>query len=222
MSSTRSELRSADPKSADQLTELLQRARAGDGDASSQALQRVYSELRRRAELLFDRESSGHTLQPTALVHEAWLKFRDEGGGIKAPEFQSRAQFFHIAVKLMREILVDCARRKNSAKRGGDRTRMNMDVAQAARLREDRDEAEGRHAGEPPALRREAEILAVHEALEALHNLRPRAAQVAQLKFFGGCTIAEIALALEVSPETVKGDWSFARAWLRRELEDGR
>ncbi|MBI3409089.1 MAG: sigma-70 family RNA polymerase sigma factor [Planctomycetes bacterium] len=220
MSSTSADPRSVDPKSADQLTELLRRARAGDGDASSKALERVYGELRRRAEQLFDRESSGHTLQPTALVHEAWLKLRDQGGGIKAPEFQSRAQFFHIAVKLMREILVDCARKKNSAKHGGNRTRMNIDVEQAALLREDWDEAEGRHAGEPPALRRDAEILAVHEALEALHDLRPRAAQVAQLKFFGGCTIAEMALALEVSPETVKGDWSFARAWLRRELDD--
>lgn len=187
---------------ADKVTQLLAQARQGDPVAASEAYNCLNAELREMARRLFARELSGNTLQPTVLVNEAWLKMRSPDGGLDVPDLESRSDFLALAAHVMRQILVDHAREKGAAKRGGGLVKMPLD---------DRDLA---------AASADADVLAVHEALERLEALRPRVARGVELRYFGGATVQETAAALGVSPETVKNDWRFARAWLTRELQD--
>jgi RNA polymerase sigma factor (TIGR02999 family) len=192
----------SDPASA-QITQLLHRL--GEADAASAASLReqlfvlVYEELRKTARGLMRQESAQHTLQPTALVHESFLRLVDS----KATEFADRAHFLAIAARCMRQVLVDHARAKAAEKRGGDRQRVTLDTSLA--------EA-GAH---------ELELLILDDALSKFARLDPRAAQVAELRLFGGLAVNEIAHTLGVSARTVDGDWASARLWLSRELGDG-
>ena len=145
------------------------------------------------------REAAGHTLQPTALVHEVFLRMV----GPAAVSWESRAQFFGIAGRCMRRVLVDHARARLAAKRGGAAGSITLSDFDAL-------------AEEP-----EPEVLALHEALEKLEATDPELSRVVELRYFGGLTIDETATALEISPATVKREWAVARAWLRRELRTG-
>jgi len=182
-----------------EVTRLLAELEAGDGDAASKIFPIVYDELRGLADGYLRRERSGHTLQPTALVHEAFLRLT----GATGIEWQDRAHFMGIAARAMRQILVDHARRHRAAKRGGGLTRVTLSGA------------------EPAAPEEAAEILDLHEALERFAALDRRAAQVVELRVFGGLSVQEVAHLLEVSPRTVDGDWAVARMWLSRELGTG-
>ncbi len=155
----------------------------------------LYDELRRIARHHLRDERPDHTLQPTALVHEAWLKLGVGG----APRFESRSHFLHAASRAMRHILVDHARGRNAAKRSGG-VRVTLDEGMA---------------GAGP----DVDLLALDDALEHLAQAEPRWARVVELRFFAGLEMAEIAALLEVSPATAKRDWRFARAWLARELD---
>jgi RNA polymerase sigma-70 factor, ECF subfamily len=152
----------------------------------------VYDELRRLAAGYLRRERAGHTLQPTALVHEAYLRLR----GQKRTGDTNRAQFVGLAAVMMRRILVNHARDRIAAKRGGRAERVPLTLA-------------GGSIGAP-----EVDVLAIHEALEALSVQDARKARIVELKFFGGLTTAEIATLLDTSTATIERDWSFARAWL--------
>lgn len=156
----------------------------------------VYAELRRLAAHYVRREAASHTLQATALVHEAYLRLRGEAG----TRWENRAHFAAIAAHAMRQILVEQARARHAQKRGGDRWRVT--------LVED-------HAVANPV---EADVEALDEALLALAGLSPRQARLVELRYFGGLSIDEAAGALDISPATAKRDWSVARAWLRRRL----
>jgi len=162
-------------------------------------LELVYAELRATARGLMSRERIEHTLQPTALVHEAWLKIVNQD----RVQWQDRAHFLGIAARCMRQVLVDHARAHGTAKRGGDLRQVTLD--------------EGVLAG----VSQELQLLDLDECLIRLATMDSRAAQVAELRIFGGLTIAEIAHYLDVSKRTVDGDWSLARLWLSRELEAG-
>ena len=177
------------------VTELLSAWGSGSRGALDALLPIVYAELRRQADRALRREAAGHTLEPTALVHEAYLRLV---GQARAPA-RSRAEFHAIAARVMRQVLVDHARARQAAKRG----------AGAAVTLTDTDAV----VGEPTA-----EVLAVHEALERLSALDPDQARLIELRYFAGLTIDEAATALGVSPATAKREWVVARAWLRREL----
>jgi RNA polymerase sigma factor (TIGR02999 family) len=179
------------------VTELLRAWRQGDRAAEADLLPLVYGELRARAARALGRERSDHTLQPTALVHEAYLRLV----GQEQVDWQDRAHFFAIAAKLMRQILIDHARRHGSAKRGGGREPVSLEVV-------------GEVAGQAPA----ADLLALDEALTRLARFDPAAAQVVELRYFGGLTVEETAGALGRSASTVVRQWRAARAWLWDEL----
>jgi RNA polymerase sigma factor (TIGR02999 family) len=177
-------------------TDLLVAARgAGDG-ALERLLPVVYDELRRLAASYLKKEAHGHTLQPTALAHEAWLRMVDA----TRVDWRDRAQFLAIAARMMRHVLVDHARAKKAAKRGGGQERVTMVDAAA------------------PAGASALDVLDVDDALEELGRMDPRKARVVELRFFGGLTEQEAAHALGVSATTVEDDWRFARAWLHRRL----
>lgn len=159
----------------------------------------VYAELRATARGLMSRERIEHTLQPTALVHEAWLKLFSQ----EQMQWQDRTHFLGIAARCMRQVLVDHARAHGAAKRGGDFRQVTLD--------------EDLLTGTPAHL----ELLDLDACLQRLSDLDPRAGQVAEMRIFGGLTIAEIAHNLDVSKRTIDGDWSMARLWLSRELEEG-
>lgn len=180
------------------VTALLRAWTAGDDAALDALVPVVYTELRRQAARAMRRESTGHTLSPTALVHEAYVRLVQA----ERVPWQNRAQFFGVAARLMRRVLVDHARARHAAKRGGhDRQISLADVGQA--------EEDGTDA---------ADVLAVHDALQRLAALDPEQARLVELRYFGGLTIEETATVLSVSPATVKREWVIARAWLRREL----
>ena len=159
----------------------------------------VYEELRRIARGYLHRERGSHTLQPTALVHEAYMRLVD------APQIQwrNRAHFYGIAARIMRRVLVDHARAHAAAKRGGGAERLPL-------------EAVGEIAA-PGAV----DYLALDDALQRLTQVSPRLSEIVELKFFGGLTARETAEFLQVSERTVLGDWKFARSWLKREMEKG-
>ncbi|HXW91083.1 MAG TPA: sigma-70 family RNA polymerase sigma factor [Terriglobales bacterium] len=180
-----------------ELTELLVRFREGDRQAEAQLIPLVYNELRRLASHYLNRERGDHTLEPTALVHEAFLRLTSE----KQPAWQDRAHFFGVAARLMRQILVDHARRHHSLKRGGDCQRSTM--------------AEELLVYSP---QKSAELLALDEALQRLASQDERQCRVVEMKFFAGLNIEEIATVLDVSPRTVKREWTMARAWLHQEI----
>jgi len=182
-----------------EITQLLVAWGAGDESALAELTPLVHEELRRLAHRYMGGERAGHTLQTTALVNEAYLRLIDW----KSVRWQSRAHFFGVSAQLMRRILVDFARARGYRKRGGGTPRVALDEAAAVS-----DE-------------RGADLLALDEALRALAELDPRQSKVVELRFFGGLTVEEAAEVLKVSPATVERDWSFARAWLHRELSKG-
>ncbi|MGC9946044.1 MAG: ECF-type sigma factor [Bryobacteraceae bacterium] len=175
------------------LTLLLNRMRQGDRDAGEQAVRLVYSELHRIASREMRHEQPGHTLRTTALVHEAYLRFVAAG----SLEIRSREHFFAIASRQMRRILVDHARLASRQKRGGGAVKLDIDQLQLA-------------GGE----RSIADLVSLDEALNELERVEPRAAQVVELRHFGGYTDREVMDALSLSLSTVRRDWEFARAWL--------
>jgi RNA polymerase sigma factor (TIGR02999 family) len=182
--------------SSQDLRQLVERASGGDHDALETLLPVVYKELRRLAARHVARERRGHSIQATALVHEAYLRlFKD-----KSLRWQNRPHFMAIAAHSMREILVERARARNASKRGGARNRITLD--------------EGIASAPAP----EIDVLALHEALDRLAALDARQVQIVELRFFGGLTNEEVAQLLAISVATVKRDWTAAQAWLRREL----
>jgi RNA polymerase sigma factor (TIGR02999 family) len=183
------------------VTELLQQVRAGDRSAFAKLWPVVYEELRTLASRLLHAERPGHTLQPTALVHEAYLRLVDERAG-----WQDRAHFFAIAAQAMRRILVDYARGHLASKRGGSLRRVSLDGSLAA------------PAAADVSL---DDVIEVDEALGELAALDAFEARVVELRYFGGLTVEETAAALGVSPATVKREWQMARAWLYRRLSGG-
>lgn len=186
---------------AENLTVILARYSEGSPEAKEQLLPAVYDELRKLAAGYMRREYPGHTLQATALVHEAYFRLIDQ----ESVKWQNRAHFFGIAAQLMRRILIDHARAKCAEKRGGKDVKVAFD--EALHWIESDDEA--------------AQLLAVNEALEKLAKIDPRQAQVVELRYFGGLSIEETAECLKSSPATVKRDWTMARAFLFRELGGG-
>jgi RNA polymerase sigma factor (TIGR02999 family) len=182
------------------VTRLLQRWGAGDAQAVEELLPLLYDELRRLAAAYMRRQPMGHTLQPTALVNEAYLKL----AGQDSLSFANRAGFFALAAKAMRQLLVDHARAHHAAKRGGDAVRVTLDEGVASVPSRDVDFAD------------------LDAALEELGRLDERQARIVELRFFAGLGIEETAAALSLSPATVKREWATARAWLYRRLSDGR
>lgn len=180
------------------VTVLLNAAHADDPSAAAELLPLVYNELRRLAAHRLSHEAPGHTLQPTALVHEAYLRLM---GDKEEAQWQNRGHFFAAASEAMRRILVEEVRRKRSRKRGGGLARQDMDTAELA-------------APEP-----REDLLALDEALTELAGSEPIAAQVVQLRYFGGLTIAEAAEVLHISSRTANRHWTYARAWLHRKLQ---
>lgn len=182
------------------VTQMLQAVQRGDAEAAAELLPLVYEELRRIAAWKMAQEQPGHTLQPTALVHEAWLRMVGDGN----PEFAGRAHFFAAAAEAMRRILVDAARRKRSLKRGGSVER--TDLHESLLIQNAPSE----------------EMLAVNEALDLLAAENPTAADLVKLRYFVGMTMEEAAVALGLSLRTAGRLWTYARAWLRRRIEAGR
>jgi RNA polymerase sigma-70 factor, ECF subfamily len=183
-----------------QVTSLLKAWSEGDESARDQLLPLVYEQLRRLAHQRMQKEEPGHVLQTTALVHEAYLRLVDQS----QIQFQNRAHFFGIAARLMRQILVDEARRRKGAKRGGGAITIALsDVPNVA----------DQHA---------ANVLALDEALTRLAAKDRRQSEIVELRFFGGLSIEETAEVLKVSPGTVMRDWTFARAWLKDEMSGDR
>jgi len=179
------------------VTALLRAWGRGDADAGERLLPIVYVELRRQAARLLRRERRDHTLQPTALVHETYLRLIEQ----RAADWKNRAQFFAVAATAMRRILVDHARRHGARKRGGSWDRISFD------------ETRGAWPGPP-----DVEILALEEALEELAVLDPAKVRLVELRFFAGLSLEETAAVLGVSESTVTRDWRLARAWLFRRL----
>ena len=181
------------------LTQLLVRWSEGDADALEQLLPVVYRELRRIALRQMRRERDDHTLVPTALVHELYLRLVDQ----RMMTWQNRAHFFGLAAQLMRRILVDHARARHAGKRGDPAARVSLEVGL--------EEAANRDAPE--------DVLAINLALERLATLDPEQARIVELRFFAGLTVEETAHVVNRSPRTIKREWRLARAWLFRELQ---
>lgn len=184
------------PSAPQNVTQLLLSWGSGDKEALDKLLPVVYDELRKQAARYLRRERAGHTLQTTALIHEAYLRLVDQ----KNVHWQNRAQFFGLAAQLMRRILVDHARTKKRAKRGGSDIRVSLTGAKILAKSEDLD------------------VVALDEALDRLAEIDEQQSKVVELRFFSGLTVEETAEVLSISPATVKRDWSMAKAWLHREL----
>ncbi len=187
-------------KSPEDVTALLLKWTQGDEAALEQLMPLVYEELRRMARQCLRRERTGHTMQTTTLVHEAYLRLVDAG---RVP-WQDRGHFFAIAARLMRRVLVDDARKRNYQKRGAGLTRISLDEAMV--LTPERD----------------AEVIALDEALDRLTQFAPRKCEVVELRFFAGLSVEETAAALRVSTDTVKREWRTAKLWLLHELTGDR
>jgi RNA polymerase sigma factor (TIGR02999 family) len=183
-----------------EVTHILHAIADGDPSAASQLLPLVYDELRRLATHRLAHQAPGQTLQPTALVHEAYLRLV---GDPRGSDWDSRGHFFAAAAEAMRRILVEGARRKGRRKRGGSLTRRGLDAAEPVAEPEIRED-----------------LLALDEALTKLTSVDPQAAQLVQLRYFAGLSVPEAAGALGVSPRTADRLWAFARAWLLREVGD--
>ena len=188
-----------------EVTELLHAWGAGDAQASESLVRLVYDELRRQAQVVMRREDDGHTLQPTALVHEAWLRLGDQSGA----RWESRTQFFAIAAQMMRRVLLDYARTRHALKRGGGAVQVSL--ADADRL----DAAPGAQSTPLDVV----DMIALDDALLRLAALDPQKAQLVDLRYFAGLSIPEAAAVLGVSTATIGREWAIARMWLRRELE---
>lgn len=190
------------PGGVHEVTELLQAWGAGDADACEALARLVYAELRRQARRALRREGEGHTLQPTALVHEAWLRLDAQ----LHANWRSRSQFFAVAAQMMRRVLVDHARTKRALKRGGSAAQVTLGTMDAE------------PATPEPSLDA-VDLLALDDALHRLATLDPRKARLVELRYFAGLSIPEAAEALGVSEATLGREWVVARMWLRRELD---
>lgn len=179
------------------ITQLLLQWGTGDRSALDKLLPLVYDQLRRLAQSYLRRNRNSSTLQPTVLVHEAYLKLINQ----EQTSWQNRAQFFGLAAKIMRDLLVDHARRARAAKRGGDNFSLSL--------------SEADQIGNSPNL----DLLALNEAMDELAKFKPRHCQIIEMRFFGGLTIEETAEVLAISHATVERDWNFARTWLYRQLK---
>jgi RNA polymerase sigma factor (TIGR02999 family) len=182
--------------SAPGITQLLERWGQGDEAALDELMPLVYGELHLLAGAYLRRERHDHTLQPTALLHEAYLRIVDQ----RSTRWQNRTQFFGVAAQLMRRILVDHARAHCAAKRGGNRYHVSLRDVGAF--------------GEQP----DVDLLALHDALNRLAEMDPEQGRIVELRFFGGLTIEETAEVMHVSHSTVERDWKLAKAWIKREL----
>jgi RNA polymerase sigma factor (TIGR02999 family) len=178
------------------LTQLLKSAQAGDKRALDELFPLVYDELRRVADRQLRGERAGHTLQPTALVHEAYLRLIEQ----HSVDWRNRAHFFGLAAEMMRRILVNYALKRQAAKRGGHVTRLALDDAVSF------------------AEQREVDLVLLDEALRRLAVIDPQQSRIVELRFFGGLTIEEVAEALGISDSTVKREWRVARAWLYQQI----
>lgn len=190
------------PPESPEITELLKAWGSGDAAALDQLTPLVYEELRRLARRYMRNERAGNTLQTTALVNEAYLRLVD----VKRVAWQDRVHFFAVSAQMMRRILVDAARARGSAKRGGQVKRVNHSAA--FNLDEIPDVSTGR----------DRELVAIDDALNTLAEMDPRKARVIELRFFGGLSVEEAAEILKISPQSVMRDWKLAKAWLMREL----
>ena len=184
------------PPSPHEMTRLLQDWHGGDREALDQLMPLVVEELRRIADGHFALESPEHTLQPTALVNEVYLKLID----VDQIDWQCRAQFFGVAARIMRRVLVDHARGRRTVKRGGNAYRTTFDAERIA------------------LESREVDVMALDDALEAMKRINPDGARIVELRYFTGLTLEEVAEVLDTSPSTVKRKWRTARLWLHREL----
>jgi RNA polymerase sigma-70 factor (ECF subfamily) len=186
------------PPPAHDVTRLLLELQGGSVDASDQLIPLVYAELHDLAAHYMRGERAEHTLQPTALVHEAYMRLVDQRGAT----WQNRSHFFGVAAQAMRRILVDHARRKRATKReGGQRVTLDADLDIAG------------------PIERSLDLIALDDALDKLARVEPRYARVVELRFFGGLEVEQVAEAMQISPATVKRDWTFAKAFLQRELD---
>jgi RNA polymerase sigma factor (TIGR02999 family) len=179
------------------VTELLIRWRSGDAGALDSLMPLVYNEMRRLAHGYLRRERAGHTLQSTALVHEAYLRLTRNA----LPQWQNRAHFFGTAANLMREILIEHARSHNASKRGGGALNLEIDEV------------------DEPCERPDLNLVALDDALNDLARIDPQQGRIVELRFFAGLSIQDIAEVLDISESTVKRDWNTARIWLFRELD---
>jgi RNA polymerase sigma factor (TIGR02999 family) len=183
--------------SSHQVTRLLLAWGGGDAAAFDELMPLIYAELRKLARRQMQRERLGHTLQATALVHEAYLRLIDQ----RQVHWQNRAQFFAVAAQVMRRIVVDYARRRRRVKRGGEVTHVALDEAALITPMQ------------------APQVLALDDALCRLAALDERKSRVVEMRYFGGLTVEEVAAVVGVSENTVISDWALAKAWLRRELE---
>ena len=177
-------------------TQILAELKAGDANATERLFPLVYREFRAMAARYLRNERVDHTLEPTALVHEAYLKMIDQN----RIDWQGRTHFFAVAAQAMRRVLIDHARQHRRQKRGGGRQKIMLDESLAI------------------SPKRAEELVALDEALDRLAGLDQRQAKVVEMRFFGGMKVEEVAKVLEVSKRTVEGDWTMAKAWLKREL----
>jgi RNA polymerase sigma-70 factor (ECF subfamily) len=189
-------VRTVHSQSSDQLTQLLVRWRGGDREALDALMPLVYEELRRLAHYYLQRERSGHTLQSTALVHEAYMRML----GQKLPDWQNRAHFFGVAARLMRQILVEYARGHQAAKRGGDACRVALDEGALVPQKTDVD------------------VILLDDALQDLAKLDEQQSRIVELRFFAGLSIEDTSEVMGISPATVSREWTTARIWLHREI----
>jgi RNA polymerase sigma-70 factor, ECF subfamily len=182
--------------SSHSVSNLLEQWNCGDREALETLMPLIYEELRKMARRYMRHQNPGHTLQTTALIHEAYLRMV----GQKERQFQNRSHFFGIAAQAMRHILIDYARSRHTAKRGGAARPISLE--EAALVTQER----------------AAELVAFDEALNELERLSKRQSKVVELRYFGGLSVAETAVVLEVSPDTVRRDWTMAKTWLHRAL----
>jgi RNA polymerase sigma factor (TIGR02999 family) len=192
--------------SGHEVTQLLRAWSEGDQGALQQLMPMVYDELHRLARHYMADERQGHTLQPTALVHEAYLRLANAGQA----DFQGRAHFFAISARVMRRILVDWARLRSAQKRGGD--------VPLLELRENL----GLDGSGKPWGASSHDLVAIDDALKTLAELDSRKSEIVELRFFGGLSLKETADVLKVSEETIRKDWNITKSWLKRELNRGR
>ena len=185
------------PNPPPDVTQLLVAWGHGDRSGTDDLLSAVYAQLHRQAAAAMRRENEGHTLQPTALVNEAWMRLVDQ----REVDWQNRAQFFGIAARVMRRVLIDHARERQAEKRGGGVIALTLSGVDAA-----------------PSSDASIDVCALHEALDRLAVLDPDQARIVELRYFGGLSIDETAAVMECSPSTIKREWATARAWLKREL----
>lgn len=178
------------------ITVLLDRVARGDAEAQAELIPHVYRHLKQLASHHLRREGVGHTLQPTALVHEAYLRLINQN---EPAHWSGRGHFFAVAARIMRNILVDHARAKKAQKRGAGANREDLDRVAVEGIRDDR-------------------VLVINDALLDLANLSPRQSQIVEMRFFGGLTEEEVAVVLGLSERTVKRDWAMAKAWLHERL----